>query len=57
MLVLSRNHGESITIGDNIRITVLNAGRKQAKIGIEAPKDMAIKRTDNKPKESDNERR
>ena len=57
MLVLSRNHGESITIGDNIRITVLNAGRKQANIGIEAPKDMAIKRTDNKPKEAANDRR
>lgn len=57
MLVLSRNHGESITIGENIRITVLNAGRKQAKIGIEAPKDMAIKRTDNKPKEAANDRR
>ena len=50
MLVLSRNHGESIQIGDSITVTVLEAGRKQAKLGINAPKDLEIKRTDNKPK-------
>ena len=57
MLVLSRNHGESIQIGEDITITVLEAGRKQAKLGINAPKELEIKRTDNKQKESDHERR
>ena len=72
MLVLSRNHGESIQIGDSITITVLEAGRKQAKLGINAPKSIPVdrsevleqrrkeaesKRTDNKPKEAANERR
>ena len=56
MLVLSRNHGESIQIGDSITITVLEAGRKQATLGINAPKNMEIKRTDNKPKEAANDR-
>ena len=48
MLALSRNHGESIQIGEDITITVLEAGRKQAKLGINAPKNLPIKRTDNK---------
>ncbi len=42
MLVLTRRLGESINIGDNIKITVVDIDGKQVKIGIEAPKDIAI---------------
>lgn len=46
MLVLSRNHGESIQIGEDITITVLEAGRKQAKLGINAPKHIPVDRSE-----------
>lgn len=42
MLVLKRNEGESILIGDGIEITVLECSNGIAKIGIEAPKDVKI---------------
>ena len=42
MLVITRRLGESINIGDNIKITVVDIDGKQVKIGIEAPKDIAI---------------
>lgn len=42
MLVLTRRLGESINIGDNIKITVVDIDGKQVKIGIEAPRDISI---------------
>lgn len=42
MLVLTRRLGESIHIGDNIKITVVDIDGKQVKIGIEAPRDISI---------------
>lgn len=44
MLVLTRKKGESILIGDNIEVRLLSLGRTDARIGIEAPKEMAIDR-------------
>jgi carbon storage regulator len=44
MLVLSRNKGERICIGDGITVTLINAGRDKARIGIEAPPDIPIDR-------------
>lgn len=44
MLILSRRSGESFMIGDNIRITVLNARGNQVRIGIDAPKDTPVHR-------------
>jgi len=44
MLVLSRKPGESVTIGDEVRITVLSISGKQVRIGIEAPSDIAVHR-------------
>lgn len=44
MLVLSRKPGESVTIGDEVRVTVLSISGKQVRIGIEAPSDIAVHR-------------
>jgi carbon storage regulator len=44
MLILTRKLGESITIGDDIKITFLEAKGKQVRIGIEAPPHIAVHR-------------
>lgn len=44
MLILTRKTGEAIIIGDDIIITVLGTKKEQAKIGIEAPKDLSVHR-------------
>ncbi len=44
MLVLTRRLGESINIGDDIKITVVDIDGKQVKIGIQAPKEISVYR-------------
>ena len=44
VLLLSRSIGESIRIGDDIEIKVLSIKGAQVRIGIEAPKDVAVHR-------------
>ncbi len=44
MLVLTRRLGESITIGDNIKVTVVDIDGNQVKLGIEAPRNIEIYR-------------
>ena len=44
MLILTRKLGESIQIGNDIKITLLEEKGKQIRIGIEAPDDVAIYR-------------
>ena len=44
MLVLSRNIGKSIMLGDDVKITVLACHGGQVKIGIDAPNDVKIYR-------------
>ena len=44
MLILTRRVGEAITIGDNINITVLGMQGNQTRLGIDAPKDVAVHR-------------
>ncbi|MGN1385877.1 MAG: carbon storage regulator CsrA [Bacillus sp. (in: firmicutes)] len=44
MLVLTRKVGESIVIGDNIEITVIETKGDQIKLGIKAPKEVDIHR-------------
>jgi carbon storage regulator len=44
MLVLTRKENESIMIGHNIEVKVLDVKEHQVKIGIDAPKDVAVHR-------------
>jgi len=44
MLILTRKKGESIAIGDNIQIQVLNVKGGQVRIGIDAPREVSINR-------------
>ncbi len=44
MLVLTRKPGESITIGDEIMIHVIEIKGKQVRLGIEAPRKFTIHR-------------
>jgi len=44
MLVLTRKENESIMIGDNIEIKVLELRENQVKIGIEAPRSIPVHR-------------
>ena len=46
MLVLTRKPEESITIGSQIRVTVLEVRGHQVKLGIEAPKETPVNRTE-----------
>lgn len=46
MLVLGRHTGESILVGDNIVVTLVRIGRDSCRIGITAPKDMNIVRSE-----------
>lgn len=44
MLVLSRKKGQSIIIADNIEITVVEIGGDTVRIGVNAPREVAIHR-------------
>ena len=44
MLVLARRCGQSIRIGNDIVITVLESSRDQVRIGIEAPRTVGVHR-------------
>ncbi len=44
MLILTRKLGESITIGDNIKVSVLAIHGRQVRIGIEAPANVIVHR-------------
>ena len=42
MLVITRKNGEGLHIGENVRVTVVEAAKDRVKIGIEAPYDVRI---------------
>lgn len=46
MLILSRRVGESIQIADNITVVVLGVKGNQVRLGVEAPKGVAVDRTE-----------
>ena len=46
MLILTRKDGESIKIGENIEIKIIKAAKNNVKIGIEAPREMLVLRSE-----------
>ena len=44
MLILTRKLGESITIGDDIKVSILGVRGRQVRLGIDAPNDVVVHR-------------
>ena len=44
MLILTRRIGESLMVGDEITVTVLGVKGNQVRIGVNAPRDVAVHR-------------
>ena len=44
MLILTRKVGETLSIGDNIEVTVLEVRGGQVRIGVSAPRDVVVNR-------------
>lgn len=44
MLILTRRVGETLMIGDDVSVTVLGVKGNQVRIGINAPRDVAVHR-------------
>ena len=44
MLILTRRVGETLMIGDNVTVTVLGVKGNQVRIGVNAPKEVAVHR-------------
>lgn len=50
MLVLSRKSGQVVTIGDDIRLTVLSVKGRTVRLGIEAPEAVKVVRAEARDK-------
>jgi len=46
MLILTRKAGESIKVGDDVTVTITEIRDNQVRIGIEAPKSVAVHRSE-----------
>ena len=46
MLILTRRLGEAITIGKDVKLTVLSIKGNQVRIGVDAPKEVSIQRSE-----------
>lgn len=56
MLILSRNIGEAILIGNDISVTVSNVQGGQVRLAIEAPKEVAVDRAEIRQRKIENPR-
>jgi carbon storage regulator len=57
MLILTRKPGETVVIGDDVRITVLAIRGSQIKLGIDAPREVRVNREEVLDREQDGGRR
>lgn len=55
MLVLNRTPGQVVTIGDNIRITIVAVNGKNVRVGIEAPREVTVLRAELEKREDSGE--
>jgi carbon storage regulator len=46
MLVVTRTSGEGISVGDGIEVHVLSVSGRKVRIGIRAPREISIRRTE-----------
>ncbi|MGI0646912.1 carbon storage regulator CsrA [Pseudomonas aeruginosa] len=46
MLILTRTPGETLMIGDNIKVTIADVKGSQVRIGVSAPKDVEVHRSE-----------
>ena len=46
MLVLSRKLNQAIMIGDDVRVVIVSVDRDQVKLGIEAPREVPVHRSE-----------
>ncbi|HSG61674.1 MAG TPA: carbon storage regulator CsrA [Pseudomonadales bacterium] len=44
MLILTRRIGETLMVGDEVTVTVLGVKGNQVRLGVNAPKDVAVHR-------------
>ena len=44
MLILTRRVGETLVIGDDVTVTVLGVRGNQVRLGVNAPKEVAVHR-------------
>lgn len=44
MLILTRRVGETVMIGDEVTVTVLGVKGNQVRVGVNAPKEIAVHR-------------
>ena len=44
MLILTRRTGETLIIGDDIKVTVLSVNGNNVRLGIDAPKEVVVNR-------------
>lgn len=44
MLILTRKTGEKLMIGDEVELTILGIKGNQVRVGVDAPKDVAVHR-------------
>ncbi len=53
MLILTRKLGESVVVGNDIKITIVGIGKQQVKLGVDASKNVIVHREEiyNKIKE------
>jgi carbon storage regulator len=53
MLILTRRMGETILIGDDVAVTILGVNGSQVRIGVKAPKDVAVDREEVRRRKDD----